>query len=472
MRVGIGGNEESLLHRDFHLGLIHVVGSVTAGVAAVAIRNRLLSFGVGSSQCFAGTTDGERKVRSAVLTLGMKSQQCAIHGLHNALGALLKLNSRKNIRLPPPPVPGEPSEEEMDADDTSDGDDATNEDGTSDADGASVAQDDFDFSPEEELLDDDLSLSVKELIAKVRETFKDIKKSGPKRERLRALTALPSNNGKALNVILDVGIRWNSTISMIRRAVCIMPSLTTLLDEFRQDWLTASEKIRLTNILTVLEPFENAILCLSSSKDNLVHADRVFVALLERLKENNTDLSVALYDAVIPEIRKGRTSLSTVLQYLLNPAYDFHLENILGEPRISTETLVDLIVDVLDKDLENLNQTADEPEGNPPSSSSQQQWSFENVFTQPLRQTPQRSRLTASTLEVRLEINRHEAGQGLGKLLEMCLSKLLVIQPSSVQPERDFSTMNFICSKTRNSLSPEVLDGLVVLRSYLRTYES
>ena len=107
------------------------------------------------------------------------------------------------------------------------------------------------------------------------------------------------------------------------------------------------------------------------------------MALFKKLREHDTDLSVALCDAVIAEIRKRRTPLLTVFQYLLNPSYDFHLESILGEPRISAETLTDLIVDVPDGDLENHDQTPDEPAGNPLPSPSQQQWSFEDVFTQP-----------------------------------------------------------------------------------------
>ena len=77
------------------------------------------------------------------------------------------------------------------------------------------------------------------------------------------------------------------------------------------------------------------------------------------------------------------------------------------------------------------------------------------------------AKLESSADKVRVELKLYEAGNGHGQLLKSCLSKLLSITSTSVQPEREFSTMNFVCSKTRNSLGHKTLDALAVLRAFL-----
>ena len=105
MRVGSGGiltasdsstserqNEDSPQYQDIYLGLIHFEGSATANVVSEAVRNQLLSFGVGISRCFSATTDGDRTMKSAVSMLRFFAA-IALHGLHNALKEVLKMDS-------------------------------------------------------------------------------------------------------------------------------------------------------------------------------------------------------------------------------------------------------------------------------------------------------------------------------------------------------------------------------------------
>jgi hypothetical protein len=65
------------------------------------------------------------------------------------------------------------------------------------------------------------------------------------------------------------------------------------------------------------------------------------------------------------------------------------------------------------------------------------------------------------------ELRLHDVGDGLGPLLRRCVQRLLSIQPTSVKPERDFSVMNHVCTKSRNALAPATLDNLVFLRAHL-----
>ena len=69
---------------------------------------------------------------------------------------------------------------------------------------------------------------------------------------------------------------------------------------------------------------------LCSAEATPAHADSIIMVLLKHLRDADTDSSAALHSAVIEEMRKRRTKLSTLLQYLLRPDYDFELETTLG----------------------------------------------------------------------------------------------------------------------------------------------
>ena len=230
----------------------------------------------------------------------------------------------------------------------------------------------------------------------------------------------------------------------------------------------ASAEHPFTQMLDVLLPFKETMICLGSNKTTLIHADRVFGVLLNNLRQSNTVLTNALADALIAEIKKRRTKLSSLLQYLLDSKYDYRMETDLGYTRPSEKTLRELIIEILNQVPEN--RGGPEEEAEPAAGSSQRSFTFENIFSTPLQQTLRIPEEEPTTAKVRTEMRQHEGGHPLGKLLEKCLAKLLLIQPTSVQPERNFSSMNFVASKSRNSLSPNTFNSLVILRSYFRSH--
>ena len=92
----LGGQQEEL-RRAFHLGLIQVSGSVTADVVADAVEDRLLSFGVNMRSCHFACTDAASTMISAVAKLGLSSQLFFVHGLHNALAKVSRIETFRNV---------------------------------------------------------------------------------------------------------------------------------------------------------------------------------------------------------------------------------------------------------------------------------------------------------------------------------------------------------------------------------------
>lgn len=62
------------------------------------------------------------------------------------------------------------------------------------------------------------------------------------------------------------------------------------------------------------------------------------------------------------------------------------------------------------------------------------------------------------------EFALHRAGGGRGRLLCLCHEVLLSIPPTSVEAERDFSTLALVLGERRASLNPETLDNIFILR--------
>ena len=87
--------------------------------------------------------------------------------------------------------------------------------------------------------------------------------------------------------------------------------------EFEEPVFSVASRISLQKLLDVLLPFKQATLSLSSNQ-TLVHADRVLLLLFDKLKMADSKLSRAQERAVIDELLKRGTPLSTLLQYLLN----------------------------------------------------------------------------------------------------------------------------------------------------------
>lgn len=69
---------------------------------------------------------------------------------------------------------------------------------------------------------------------------------------------------------------------------------------------------------------------------------------------------------------------------------------------------------------------------------------------------------------IKQEMNLYENSSSRGCILEKTYKKLLTIPPTSIEPERAFSTSSYLCNKMRSMLSDETLEALLFLRFYFR----
>lgn len=192
-----------------------------------------------------------------------------------------------------------------------------------------------------------LSTTTKAALDNLRQALKKVERSSNMREKLAELTK--ANNGKNLKVIIDVKIRWYSTISMLERAQQIMPSLNEVLRQFCHPTFSRVETDVLDEILNVLTPFKDVMKCLCRSDATLIHGDRLVYALMESLMESYSELSNLLLE-VRQMMQKRRSPFASLLQYLMNPSYDSKYEMAFATPVASEVELHQMIMQLIDND--------------------------------------------------------------------------------------------------------------------------
>lgn len=328
---------------------------------------------------------------------------------------------------------------------------------------------------------DPIYFTLKAALDRLRRSLKTIKRSGKMTDRLQVLTS-EANNGRSLGIILDVRIRWYSTISMLQRTLRIFPALNQVLEEAKEPTFNLDDKQIFESIVFVLEPLKDSMILLCNARTTLAHADRIIMELLDifEAKEATYPLAAAIGKAVKDELTTRRTELSSLLQYLLDPRYEPRVERALGQKILDRNDLKKLIIKVLQRDDDpDLNLSDRDVDGSETSSqetpssqasTSQPPRPFSSVFNALGRASPT-SESQATGNRIMREMRQHEDDQPRGKYLSRCLGRLLTIQPTSIKPERDFSVMNSVCTRTRNRLNPRTLDALVSLREAFNLFD-
>jgi hypothetical protein len=252
-------------------------------------------------------------------------QLCFAHGVQLAVIDVLYKNEKKKTV--------EDMDYKSDSDDQDD--DCGNENGedenvnTDDADSESESeQPDVEINSDDENenayvvdIDDDetehgeLSEDLKPIIDKVRKIVKIFKRSAKNNEALQVYVLHEFK--KELVLLLDTKTRWSSLAQMLRRFYdlrnCIKKALVDVNPKISlEEW----EIELIHDIVCALEPIQIAVEALCRRDSNLITADATLVFTLKTLKEQNTNISLQLFDALIRRIQERRTDVSGVLQYL------------------------------------------------------------------------------------------------------------------------------------------------------------
>ena len=360
-------------------------GRATGEYLREAVASRLASFEVSYDDFFAAVTDGGSNVVKAVDLMMLQKQKCMVHGLHLVVSKVISGKKAMafdvsmffaseseeadsavdNAELGTIPKNGDSdSNMEEDVEERDSTAEEESEESYSDAeDGAershSGADDETDFFVETEHFDARVEMGTSigeqeseaevvlgEAVSRLRKVARDFKKRPWLMDEIRRVTAQPQYNGRELVVLLDCRTRWWSTLDMTERALEIQPALNYVLS-LHSTPIGASDYAALRSVAALLAPFKRAMLALCKPEANLLVADEVFRLLFQVLGDSESPLAQLFLENLKEEVLKRRTVLSSVLQVLEDPKYNFEIEAKIGQRKPTKKETLDVLTKIL-----------------------------------------------------------------------------------------------------------------------------
>ena len=307
------------------LGLIRVESRATAEYLRSTIDHRLSESGLSHKDFLAAATDGTTNVLKAVNNMGLKKQKCFAHGISLVINRIIygKESLANNIAILV----------------------------SQHARGTESSEDEEDKEESENELEA-VEVVLGEAVSRLRTICRYFERRPVAMGEIRSITAKNEFNNKRLEVVLDCKTRWFSTLNMIERALEIPPALNYFLS-MNGTPVSVSDAVVLGEIAAILAPFKRALLVLCKENANLLHADRVFLLLIQDLRnlQFESELANLLYENLKLEIPKRRSILSSALQVLCDPNYDYMLERELGQRQPSSKEILDILAEIIDGEI-------------------------------------------------------------------------------------------------------------------------
>lgn len=303
---------------------------------------------------------------------------------------------------------------------------------------------------------------------------------------------------KFLRPILEIDIRWNSTLAMFERYLHLHPAISEMCskDTSIPSCLDNESFIILESLCRFLKPFENATLILSKERSNSI-SDAIMIIL-----EISQHINKARNNDMIRKMKKKFEKYwkivvdHIVIAHVLDPRYKFdHLKATLIEVGGYSENDAELFVkDIRHKIISNgIRYTSAESSAVEIVETGETVEAVEiddnstSEFLFPRRIIPKKRKLTNS-IEHELELyenepleefaNNNEKKENLGLFFWKSLSQrfptlsrmardYLSIKPSSVSSERAFSRAGFTITPDRANISEKTVSSTILMHSWL-----
>ena len=248
------------------LGLIRMNGSLPTERAVILIDQRLLDFGIiRKRDLVATTTDGASVMRKFGRLMDCQHQQCFAHALHLGVCDVLYEKPTQDQNF---------ENDEAESANEGEGEEESEEDG----DDAGIEEVNCEgVAP--------FSGSLKDIIGKARKIVKTFKYSPVKNDFLAQCCTNEGLNQTKLS--LDIKIRWNSIVTMLRSLLRAWPAVKKALHEFSLTHLllTEAEVKFLNGICDCLETVAAGATELGSRDMDLARADKIIEFILDGLNK-------------------------------------------------------------------------------------------------------------------------------------------------------------------------------------------
>ena len=312
-----------------------------------------------------------------------------------------------------------------------------------------------------ETVEEDLHMSYKELIEKIRNIVKIIRRSDAKRKYLLN-TTLP----------LDIKIRWNSLLTMLRAFVRNWSQIKSIILDFELDYfLSEQDKARIMELIQFLVPFEKATSKLSSSSVDFCDIQHIINYLKSKLLEQNTTFAedtIVEFEKLIS--RRFNKKLADNFAFLTTGSgdYDFTFlyhdwyrlfrEN-QKERNISKHNDIQTTQEPTFISLKNIRNEEDELH------------TFIRAENERIKFETKQKNNKDEDNSIKCFLSELDVIKSTGKrgtMLDLLYGTYKSMKPSTVEVERVFSHGSKIYTLLRKKMSPELMDALIFLRFYLK----
>ncbi|XP_065652685.1 uncharacterized protein LOC136079950 [Hydra vulgaris] len=164
-----------------------------------------------------------------------------------------------------------------------------------------------------------VKVHLQSVITKVRKIVKLFRKSPVKNDVLQE--EIKTKHGKEVSLILDCRTRSNSLLSMIQQFLKVKHSIRKVLKDISPHLICSDdEEDILSDIVAALEPVKLAAEALCRQNATLLTAEGIFKFLVNRLKQQDSPLCIAMKSAILRRLEERRQSnLVSLYRYLSNP---------------------------------------------------------------------------------------------------------------------------------------------------------
>lgn len=429
----------------YNLGLIRITNSMPAPRCLELIIDTLETYSLKMTDIVAFCTDGASLMQCVGKEAEVLHQLCFAHAIHLAVCDTFYPKGTTT---------------------------ATPETTTSDED-----SDDSDWELTE---NPELSVSVSEVVNKVRSVVRLFRKSPVSNDKLQFF--VKEAHKKELVLILDVKTRWDSLYRMLERFLklhdCVEQALIAL-NKASVLSFTAEEVSVIQTICNMLKPVSAAITRMKRRDVTLVTAKQVtdFVSdKLEAMLDHDAPMMVSLVEDLFESwnsrIAERNTKTTDVLSFLLG----------IDQASLTTKDVKAFVVNLLKRTDFQL--SSPRPSQSSKESSADKQLADDVIEVNEPDPDDYDAQLDAyisnktkieadsgavePPLEriISKELEAFKLRRKRGELLDLVTGWLLSIPPTSVESERSFSVSGRFCTNIRNRLSDHSLNCLCILKWY------
>lgn len=313
----------------------------------------------------------------------------------------------------------------------------------------------------------ELSVDLNGIVSSVR-TIVKLFKNSPKLNGYLQENVIESI-GHSLQLKLDMKTRWNSLLTMLQSFERIKQPIKKTLKDINhiELWRDSFEFESFSDVINVLQVVKETMDVISKESADLLDAEGAFECLFEELKSTDGSFSHNLLSSLQDEIKKRRNkNLVSLMKFLQNPdSLKGPIDNF-----FNMNSMKDIIKEAskIWKDFFSVDTPAEEAGQEVEVVPGQSALTFREKLGKKIgsRKETATQIVDHGNRFIKTACETYAATKAMPECLKKIQEALLVIKPTSIRNEENFSASSNFLTDKRTRLTCRSLDDYCFLKSY------